>query len=413
MEVKIDLLSLVMAFSHMLDRVLPELAGHHQRVGYFSDKLAIALHMSERQRLDLVLSGLLHDVGALPARVSADDLIFERDPESHSDAGSQLLSNCPPLAHLARIVRFHHTPWSCIDKNDEAQHMAAIVNLADRMDVFVHTVSDPEQRARCISNHFAPICGKAFAPEHVAAMHKILYDPDVQAHLAEPSLPYKVDDLEPLWLSSGEVLHFCKFIGHVIDYRSPFTATHSAGVAQTARTLGQLAGIPECNLDVLSMAGMLHDIGKLDIPLAILEKPGPLTMDEAAIMRSHAQLGEHWLNAIPGFETICRWGTLHHERMNGGGYPHGYRGNDLCLAARVMAVADVFTAVTEDRPYRIGMGLHKSLEVLGNMARIHLDPELVKLTTKHGRLLDEGRRASQSEAHRLYALCQKPDAFIN
>lgn len=408
MDVKIDLFTLVMAFSRMLDRVIPELAGHHQRVGYFADKLAVALRVDSQQRLDLVLAGLLHDVGALPTRISADDLIFERDHEGHAEAGRQLLSNCPPLQRVARIVRFHHTHWPVIDKTDTAQLLGGIINLADRMDVFVRSLHNTERCLERLTRHFRVTNNKVFAPEYVEAMLTVLDDPDVKAHMADPSLSFALADLPPQWLASGDVRHFCRFMGHVIDYRSPFTATHSAGVAQTACELGRLAGMPDSSMHTLYMAGMLHDIGKLDIPLSILEKPGPLTLDEAAIMRSHAELSELWLNAIPGFETICRWGALHHERLNGGGYPHGYAGEELCLASRIMAVADVFTAVTEDRPYRRGMTLTKALEVLAAMSRVHLDPDLVILAHQHGPLLDDARRRAQAEAHDLYTLCQIP-----
>lgn len=417
MELKVQLFDLVLAFSRMLDKVMPELAGHNTRVGFLTCEVGKIMNISAPLRQTITIAGLLHDVGALPLRVSSDDLVYERNRDGHSIAGERLLLNCAPLYGVSESVRHHHTPWKKLDPQNAQHRLAALLGLADRVDVFVHSYTDSRTLFAKLHEHIRHGAGTHFCPLHAEAMDTLLEDKDLCErilHDKKSLVPQCQEKLEPI--SMNDARDFSRFMGHVIDSRSPFTATHSVGVAQTACVLSRLAGIDEKALNAIYIAGMLHDIGKLDIPLRILEKAGPLTRDEAAVMSSHASLSEEWLNAIPGFEKVSRWGALHHERMNGSGYPHGHRAETLELPSRVMAVADVFTAITEDRPYRLGMPLKKAMEILNTMAHTHLDPELVKLVLQNSELIDSVRREAQEEAHCLYNACRdvpaEPDCVI-
>ena len=142
------------------------------------------------------------------------------------------------------------------------------------------------------------------------------------------------------------------------------------------------------DLDTLFVAGMLHDIGKLGIPTALLEKPGPLTDEEFPKVRRHADLSRLWLNAVPGFERVGLWGAGHHERLDGTGYPLGLRGEEISAPARIMAIADVFTALTEDRLYRKGMTPAEALHREGMVARGHLDGDMVRLLRENADEID-------------------------
>lgn len=408
MELKVDLFELVMAFSRMLDRVMPQIAEHHQRVAYFVDKVGNHLSLPPLLQHKALLAALLHDVGALPLRVSADDLIFERDREGHAAAGAKLLHRCAPLSDLAPVVKDHHIRWREVDPEDTDQRLASLINLADRVDVFLRVVPPSPSRMKRLREHFRQTTSTIFAPLHVEALFDTLREPEIVHCLSsnEELAPARPETVTPM--SAECARKFVQFFGHVIDSRSPFTATHSAGVARLGCDLGKLSGMNAADLDTMFMAGMLHDIGKLDIPLSILEKNGSLDRDEAAIIRSHAQLSEQWLSAIPGFEQITRWGALHHERLNGSGYPHGYVKADLEVPSRIMAVADVFTAITEDRPYRVGMSLTRALEVLNGMSGYHLDEDLVRLACQNAAYLDERRREAQAEAQDLYTFCKAP-----
>ena len=189
---------------------------------------------------------------------------------------------------------------------------------------------------------------------------------------------------------------------------------HSTGVAHMAVALGRLTGMGQDDLDTLFVAGMLHDIGKLGIPLALLEKPGQLTDEEFPKVKRHADLSRLWLDAVPGFERVSVWGSGHHERLDGKGYPLGLKGEEIPLPSRIMAIADVFTALTEDRPYRKGMAQPEALRIVKGMVKQgHLDGDLSRLLCDHADELDAVRASSQAEARRgfqaLHDACAEPD----
>ena len=216
-----------------------------------------------------------------------------------------------------------------------------------------------------------------YSPDHIKAMQDILHDEETLndlagAHMRLPSFVRRRygDQI----LTPQETIRFSTLFGHIIDSCSPFTATHSTGVAHMAVALGRLTGMGQDDLDTLFVAGMLHDIGKLGIPLALLEKPGQLTDEEFPKVKRHADLSRLWLDAVPGFERVSVWGGGHHERLDGKGYPLGLKGEEIPLPSRIMTIADVFTALTEDRPYRKGMTPPEALRIVKGMVKQgHLD----------------------------------------
>ena len=141
----------------------------------------------------------------------------------------------------------------------------------------------------------------------------------------------------------------------IIDFRSPFTAMHSAGVAASARALARLAGMNAQECDMMEIAGSLHDLGKIRTPSEILEKPGKLTSEEFNVMKEHAFFSDLLLGRVGRFDVIREWAVLHHEKLNGKGYPYHMKEGEIPFGSQIMAVADVFSAITEDRPYRKGM----------------------------------------------------------
>lgn len=112
------------------------------------------------------------------------------------------------------------------------------------------------------------------------------------------------------------------------------------------------------------IAGNFHDIGKLIIPNKILEKPGKLTSEEFAIMKSHTYFTYYTINSIGGLEQIAEWAAYHHEKLDGSGYPFHCKSGEIDTGSRIIAIADIFTAISEDRPYRKGMDKNESYKVL-------------------------------------------------
>jgi len=137
-----------------------------------------------------------------------------------------------------------------------------------------------------------------------------------------------------------------------IDAKSPWTAGHSERVTQFAEAIGHSLHFSEDEMRALTISAILHDIGKIAVPEQILDKPGKLTDEEFAVVKKHPQTGADIISSIPSYESILEGIVHHHERWDGKGYPKGLSEKDIPLIARIICIADVYDALTEDRPYR-------------------------------------------------------------
>jgi putative two-component system response regulator len=163
-----------------------------------------------------------------------------------------------------------------------------------------------------------------------------------------------------------------------VEAKCPYTLGHSERVTRYAVELAGRAGLSQDEIDVLRRGGLLHDIGKIAIPDAVLNKPGPLTREEYDIVKQHPVHGERIVQPLRSLQNalpLIRW---HHERCDGRGYPDGLLGGDIPLAVRILSVADVYDAVSSGRPYRPALPQRRCLELLREDADLGgLDPELV------------------------------------
>lgn len=182
-----------------------------------------------------------------------------------------------------------------------------------------------------------------------------------------------IRDLRRLTIGSLEAL------ARTVDAKSPWTAGHSARVMRISLDIGRHMGLPPERIDQLERAALLHDIGKIGISSKILDKPGRLTEEEFDIIKSHPVIGDTILTPIPAFKEIIPMIRQHHERWDGKGYPDGLSGDALRIEARIMAVADVYDAMTSDRPYRKGMDLERVLSIMESEAGHQLDPSVVEV----------------------------------
>lgn len=416
MTLQVRLIDLVVAFSRALDHVSRAVSDHHIHVGYFAARLGERLGLDARDRCELLLSALLHDVGAISLKTGLDGLLFEQNADAHARAGWALIGTCPRLAAAGEVVLHHHAAWEDVaDDLDGAKRLGAIVHLADRLDVQLRR-SEPlaPQLTRAFTK-LEPGRGRLFSPEHLDALRDMLDDPQVREGVEDPSIGLHSGPgarLEEEILDTEGVISFSNLFSLVIDSRSPFTATHSSGVAETARLLAMRAGLGHDVAQKVFVAGLLHDIGKLGVPLSILEKPGPLDAAEMCEMQLHAGRSKTILDAVPGFDEVSRWGALHHERLDGSGYPFGLRGDELEVPSRIIAVADVFTAIAEDRPYRRGMPLETACGVLRGQVRDGLlDGDLAGLLLNDIDEADCARRKAQARARssfdEAYDICTR------
>jgi putative nucleotidyltransferase with HDIG domain len=147
-------------------------------------------------------------------------------------------------------------------------------------------------------------------------------------------------------------LSFATALVATLDARDQYTAGHSAAVAIYARDIAERMGLSTEDQDLVHLCGLVHDIGKIGLPAGLLEKPGPLTLEERRQMEQHSEIGERILRNVDDYSEIADVVRSHHERIDGMGYPDGFHRDDIPLLARIIGVADAYDAMTSDRPYR-------------------------------------------------------------
>jgi len=184
-------------------------------------------------------------------------------------------------------------------------------------------------------------------------------------------------------------------LGSALDTRDVGTESHSRRVHGYALAIAHEHGVPEADMVDLGHGVLLHDIGKIGIPDAILLKPGPLSEDEWRVMRRHPEIGKALIEKIPFLKGAVPVVWAHHERWDGGGYPRGLRGEEIPIEARIFMVADAFDAMTFDRPYSLAKPLEAARAEILRCAGSHFDPAIVASFLRvPARVLEEIRRKS-------------------
>ncbi len=167
-----------------------------------------------------------------------------------------------------------------------------------------------------------------------------------------------------------------------VALKDAYTGGHGRRVARYARLIAEAMGQSATDLDSVAEAALLHDLGKIGIPDSILTKPERLTREEFNTVQKHPAAGAEILGSIMQLQHHAAAVRHHHERFDGQGYPDGLRGGAIPLAARIIAVADVFDAMSSDRSYRRGLSADRVLEEIAHGAGSHFDPSIVALTTR-------------------------------
>lgn len=168
-------------------------------------------------------------------------------------------------------------------------------------------------------------------------------------------------------------------LARAVEAKDSYTELHTERVATSARELARSAGVPAGKLDDIFLGGLIHDIGKIGVPDSLLGKPGPLTANELAVMRSHVIVGGEIVGPLRSAAGVLPIIRHHHERWDGAGYPDRLAGEEIPLPARIVAVCDAFDAMVSARPYRPSLGTERALEILRAGAGTQWDPEMVAL----------------------------------
>lgn len=365
-----------------LDSVGIDDINHGHRVGYMAYSCAKAMEWSEEE-CQLVFSlGLIHDCGVAQKR-DFYNLLENMQPDNvrqHCLRGYELLSHCPPLSLFADAIMYHHTPWKDlknIDIADRDKRFAALIFLSDRID-YLKELYPKDQFGNVTQEARNQVCleigrlsGTLFERDLVREMQNLLekefiwFSMDYQ-HVEAlgqtlPSIPFFEQKL-----GVDDVMSIAMLMANIVDAKSQFTFYHSQKVAEICQRLAKELGLDPEMQKALYLTGLVHDIGKLHTPEDILHKPSKLNESEYLCIQRHSTDSRYTLQMMFGNSMICEWAGNHHERLDGSGYPRGLQGSEIDLPSRIIAVADVFQALTQARPYRGRMSLKEVMNILSH-----------------------------------------------
>ncbi|MCW2277589.1 HD-GYP domain-containing protein [Heliophilum fasciatum] len=395
------------ALSTALDFTAEGLTRHHRRATYIAVQIGKHLGLSDRDMLILFCAASVHDIGAITFQDKQPLSQLEMvTPHLHCTEGYHLLKTVPAFASIAEVILHHHDFWQS-DTADYAltptsasasasapasaslpdtslPFLGHIIHLADRFEVAL--VGKPLLIQRnSILEHIDNYFHGALHPDIRSALYEAAKPENFWLDLSsifleEATLAALKQGNTVIQFDNEDLRGVARLFGELIDRKSRFTLRHSRLVSASAKRLAELAGWTPSQTMKMEIASLLHDLGKLSIPESILEKPGALTRDEYSIMKQHTYYTYHLLHKIPGFADIAEWAAYHHERVDGSGYPFRIPGAKLCQGSRIVAVADIFSALIEDRPYRPGMPKDRICSILRDSVHSGaIDADLVGL----------------------------------
>ncbi len=390
---RFDLRKLVFMLAHTVDLVGVDDYYHGRRVGMLLVHLARRMGCDSARQHLLYDAGLLHDCGVSTTKEHRSLLseIEWSGAQAHCEIGYQRLGGFAPLAHFAPMIRYHHTRWSDLQAKGIAPQVALDANLiflADRIDVMSaphyggmtllgHTDAIRDMMRRHRGTIFAPELIDAFLAESASGAFwmPLMSNEEIQGFQASMAIRQEAVSID--WQTFRQA---AKLFAQIVDAKSHFTQQHSTGVAQLARYVAQLHGFDREHCELIEVAGLLHDIGKMQIPDDILEAQRKLTGSETDRMKTHPYVTFQILEGAGVLENVASWAAQHHEKLNGTGYPFRLLAGQIPIESRIIGVADIYQALAQDRPYRAPMAAEAILAMLRErVADGEIDGDIVDL----------------------------------
>ena len=377
MTIRMD--SIIKAIAMSLDSVEHELLGastnHGRRIAVLCSKMGKLLGKSQDEITVLALCALLHD-NALTEYLFAQRTGGHNDPtmKKHCEYGQRNVDALCFKTNAKDFILYHHEradgmgPFGI--RAGEGPLEAELIAIADSIDVAYHLQTLDENSLASLRQKIANEAGKRFSKTSADALLEVLDWPaafslkdDAIRETAETAFaPWFVD------MEADSIFGLAGFMARIIDYKSVFTQRHSTQIANKAWFMGGYYRYDHGARTELYLAAALHDIGKLDIPTSILEKPSKLTDEEFIIIKEHVRRTWELLKDIDGLQAISMWASNHHEKLNGTGYPFGKKSDELDFNSRLLTCLDIYQAVSEDRPYHPGRSHSESMQILRKFA---------------------------------------------
>lgn len=360
-------------------------ANHSKKTALVALYIANKLNYDDTRLKNLYIAACAHDIGAVEAFTEShqdSSFIYE-----HSEFGSSIIKKLPLDRSISRFIKYHHENWDGSGPNGLAgssiPEESQIIHIADMFEL-IYNVEKPywvqrnnvtdwvnSMRGRFFSRHIADAFIEACKPERFwLDIENINSNQDILTRMHPPIQA-------PMSLSI--IKNIAVVFAAIIDKKSAFTHEHSIGLSNYASLFSKYYGFDEETTIKMKIAALLHDIGKLSIPNHILDKPGKLSAEEFTIIKSHTYYTRLIIGKIDGMEDIANWAANHHETLRGTGYPENIGSDRLCLKSRIMAVCDIYQALTEPRPYRDEMSKEKALSIIDSMVEVgNIDASIVK-----------------------------------
>ncbi|WP_186176292.1 HD-GYP domain-containing protein [Vibrio jasicida] len=380
-EFEVDLKQALIWVARALDYVGVDDSHHSHRVAYIAYQCALALGWDNHQAEFCYFAGMVHDCGVSETRehMMLLEQLVPQEAKAHCIRGYHTLKQCRLLAQFATPILYHHTHWDELEQIDIPsfeKNVAALLYLADRLDFMrAHYVTNCHSDLVTLHEELIAECvlvnaGTLFHPEMCRAMVKLIMTDAFwfameSEHIETIGMQFENIDWLQKQLSIEDLTSLGLFLARIVDAKSSFTYQHSQKVAELSRYLAKKIGVDEHDQEMIYIAGLVHDIGKLKTPDEILHKEGPLNQQEYTRIKRHTIDTELALHKVFPNAKIAEWASNHHERLDGSGYPYHKTAEALDVPSRIIAVVDVFQALSQDRPYRGRMTLQEIAIIMG------------------------------------------------
>lgn len=390
---RLNLREVTYSLSEALDYVGIDDTMHGKRVAYMSCELGKKLGWDETGINEIIEIGMLHDCGVSSTDVH-HHLVTELDWDNsqvHCIRGEVLLRKTDIYQSYAEMILYHHTHWDELKESIGAKvrMFANMIYMTDRIDALrVQIGANNHAEREEIRNIILKYSGTMFSSELVEVF--------LEASTADSFWYYMeteaLNDYFTEWIEKGEnvdisfplLKNLAQMFADIVDGKSVFTSEHTYGVASLARLLCNYASIGEEETEKVILAAYFHDLGKLRVADEILYKPGPLNDEERLLMNRHGFDSNIILRKIKGFHEIAKIASMHHETLDGKGYPYHYSAQQIPMEARILAIADIFQALVQERPYRKGLNAEEAYTILETMAQDgKVDTNILALLKEH------------------------------
>ncbi|HBA70341.1 MAG TPA: phosphohydrolase [Lachnospiraceae bacterium] len=334
-----------------LSIINPKIITHGEIVGYMLYKMLEADgRYSMQEMLDYAMLGVLHDIGLYREEGLNNVADFETagSPWPHSVYGFLFLKYLSPIGDKAEIVLYHHLDYNRYGSvKSKYAHITECLALADKMDNFMRC-----EETRMKGDYFVRYRNIQFSGDALNLFYKAEKEYGITAKLASGEYRQEMNGIMSCGIFSEEYKRrFLEMLVYSIDFRSEHTVVHTMSTVNFAMQLGRLMGVGTEELQKMYYGALLHDLGKIAIPLEILEAPGRLNEEDMRIMKAHVRITEMILSGLVD-EDVLRIAARHHEKLDGTGYHKGLSEEELTLPQQIVAVADILSALYGKRSYK-------------------------------------------------------------